>query len=87
MSHYLLEIASTSSQERTTVNIPKSASFHVLEDLTQDAQYRVTLTPVWIRDDFKSDLTGNVLTFSIPQEEAGTKFIFFFFYHRKYDKI
>ena len=87
MSHYLLEIASTSSQERTTVNIPKSASFHVLGDLTQDAQYRVTLTPVWIRDDFKSDLTGNVLTFFIPQEEAGTKFIFFFFYHRKYDII
>ena len=84
MSHYLLEIASTSSQERTSVNIPKSASFHLLEDLTQDAQYRVTLTPVWIKDDLKSDLTGNVLTFSIPQEEVGKKFIFFFLYHIKY---
>ena len=59
-------------EERTTLGLSKTASFHILEDLEENSKYRVTLTPVWkSKEDIQDEIFGNVLTFTVDNTEEG----------------
>ena len=51
------------------MNISKTASFHILEDLEENSKYRVILTPVWKSKDIQDEIIGNVLTFTVDNTE------------------
>ena len=70
MSKEVLVILSVHLFFKMYTSIPRvSTRFFILEDLEENSQYQVTLTPVWDREDFTTLLSGNVLTFSVASEE------------------
>ena len=62
-------LGSDREEDRRIEKVSKSTRFFILEDLEENSQYQVTLTPVWDREDFRTLLSGNVLTFSVASEE------------------
>ena len=51
------------------MNLSKTASFHILENLEEDSRYRVSLTPVWKSKNVQDEKFGNVLTFTVDNTE------------------
>ena len=51
------------------MDISKTASFHILENLEEDSRYLVSLTPVWKSKNIQDEMFGNVLTFTVDNTE------------------
>ena len=55
--------------ERKTLDISKTTSFHIFENLEENSKYRITLTPVWKSGDIRDEMFGNVVSFTVDDIE------------------